>query len=132
MARMYFSFDGRTSDEFGILVEDHDFWKLPKRRLEFVQVPGRTGDLIIDDGSRENFEVTFQCHVEVESEDKASLLTQLDEWLNSPTGYRDLLIFIDGEYQKELSAIFVGEIALPNTDYFYSDFELIFSCTITR
>lgn len=132
MARMYFSFDGRTSDEFGILVEDHDFWKLPKRRLEFVQVPGRTGDLIIDDGSRENFTVIFQCHVEVESEDKAMLLAQLDEWLNGPKGYRDLLIFIDGEYQKDLNAIFVGEIALPNTDYFYSDFELEFNCTIIK
>ena len=130
MARMYFGFNGKTSEEFGILVEDHDFWKLPKKRLEFVQVPGRTGDLIIDDGSRENFTVTFQCHVEVDSEDKASLLAELNEWLNSPTGYSELSIFINDEHIKDLNAIFVGEIALPNTDYFYSDFELEFNCTI--
>lgn len=130
MARMYFGFNGKTSEEFGILVEDHDFWKLPKKRLEFVQVPGRTGDLIIDDGSRENFTVTFQCHVEVDSEDKATLLEELDEWLNGPTGYKELTIFIDGEQRKDLNAIFVGEISLPNTDYFYSDFELEFNCTL--
>lgn len=132
MARMYFSFDGKTSEEFGILVEDHDFWKLPKRRLEFVQVPGRTGDLIIDDGSRENFIVTFQCHVEVESDSKHLLLKQLDEWLNGSTGYKTLSIFINGEHCKDLNAIFVGEITLPNTDYFYSDFELEFNCTINE
>lgn len=127
---MYFIFNGKTSEEFNILVEDHDYWKLPKRRLEFVQVPGRTGDLIIDDGSRENFTVIFQCHVEVDSKDKASLLDELDEWLNGPTGYKELSIFIDGEKRKDLNAIFVGEITLPNTDYFYSDFELEFNCTI--
>lgn len=132
MARMYFSFNERTSDEFGILVEDHDSWKSPKRRLEFVQVPGRTGDLIIDDGSRENFTVVFQCHIEVDSEDKGLLLDELDEWLNGPTGYKDLIIFIDGKQRKTLKAIFTGEISLPNTDYFYSDFELEFNCTISE
>lgn len=132
MSRMYFSFDGKTSEEFGILVEDHDFWKLPKRRIEFIQVPGRTGDLIIDDGSRENFTVIFQCHIEIEPEDKTMLLYELDEWLNGPKGYRDLIIFIDDEYQKSLDAVFVGEITLPNTEYFYSDFELEFNCTISK
>ena len=132
MAKMYFSFNGITSEEFNILVEDHDSWKLPKKRLEFIQVPGRTGDLIIDDGSRENFTVIFQCHVEVDSEDKTSLLTELDEWLNGPTGYQELLIFIDGQPRKSLNAIFVGELSLPNTDYFYSDFELEFNCTISE
>ena len=130
MARMHFTFDGVSSEEFGILVEDHDFWKMPKKRLEFVQVPGRTGDLIIDDGSRENFTVTFKCHVEVESKDKGQLLLELNEWLNRPTGYKDLSIFINNNCYKTLRAIFVGEISLPNTDYFYSDFELEFNCTI--
>lgn len=130
MARMHFIFDGKSSDDFGILVEDHDFWKIPKKRFEFVQVPGRTGDLIIHDGSRENFTITFKCHVEVESKDKALLLDQLDEWLNSPNQYRNLSIFIDGKDCKYLMAVFVGEISLPNTDYFYSDFELEFNCTL--
>lgn len=132
MARMFFSFNNRTSDGFGILVEDHDSWKAPKRRLEFIQVPGRTGDLIIDDGSRENFTIIFKCHIEVESKDKASLLDELDEWLNGPTGYKDLIIYIDGQARKTFKAIFTGEISLPNTDYFYSDFELEFNCTISE
>ena len=127
---MYFEFDGISSEYYGILVEDHDYWKLPKRRLEFVQVPGRTGDLIIDEGSRENFTITFKCHVEVESEDKAVLLDQLDAWLNGAIGYKYLNIYIDGVRCKTLNAIFVGELSLPNTDYFYSDFELEFNCTI--
>lgn len=131
MARMFFSFDNRTSDGFGILVEDHDSWKVPKRRLEFIQVPGRTGDLIIDDGSRENFTIIFKCHVEVESKDKASLLDELDSWLNGSTEYKDLIIYIDGQPRKTFKAIFTGEISLPNTDYFYSDFELEFNCTIS-
>ena len=132
MARMFFSFDNRTSDGFGILVEDHDSWKVPKRRLEFIQVPGRTGDLIIDDGSRENFTIIFKCHVEVESKDKASLLDELDSWLNGSTEYKDLIIYIDGQPRKTFKAIFTGEISLPNTDYFYSDFELEFNCTISN
>ena len=129
---MFFSFDNRTSDGFGILVEDHDSWKVPKRRLEFIQVPGRTGDLIIDDGSRENFTIVFKCHVEVESKDKASLLDELDSWLNGSTEYKDLIIYIDGQPRKTFKAIFTGEISLPNTDYFYSDFELEFNCTISN
>ena len=131
MARMYFEFDAISSEEFGILVEDHDFWRVPKRRMEFVQVPGRTGDLIIQDGSRENFTVTFKCHVEVDSKDKAKLLQDLDEWLNGPNGYRPLNIIIDGKFCSYFMAIFVGEISLPNTDYFYSDFELEFNCKIS-
>lgn len=119
-----FTFNGVSSEEFGIIIEDSNIYTKARKRIEFIEVPGRTGDLIIYDNSRSNINLVLTCHIEVELADKPNLLAQLDEWLNGHEGYKDL-IFNNGIKHK---AVFTGELNLPTTESFYTDFELEFSC----
>lgn len=119
-----FTFNGITSDSFNILIEESNIYTKAKKRIEFIEVPGRTGDLIVYDNSRENITIVLNCHIEVELIDKPKLLNDLDNWLNGHEGYKEL-IFNNGISYK---AVFIGELNLPTTESFYTDFELEFSC----
>ena len=82
-----FTFNGVSSEDFGIIIEDSNIYTKARKKIEFIEVPGRTGDLIIYDNSRSNINLVLTCHIEVELADKPNLLTQLDEWLNGHEGY---------------------------------------------
>lgn len=119
-----FTFNGISSEIFNILVLESNHNTKPSKRIEFIEVPGRTGNLMIYDNSRENLEINIQCHVELDgNQNKGALLDDLDTWLNGEDGYLDL-IFNNG---KAFKAVFIGELYLPDTDFFYTDFELKFS-----
>ena len=119
-----FTFNGISSESFNILIEDSNIYSKGKKRIEFIQVPGRTGDLIIYDNSRKNITIELECSIEVDLKDKPQLLKDLDDWLNGPEGYKDL-IFNNGIKYK---GVFIGELNLPTTESFYTDFKLEFSC----
>ena len=61
-----FTFAGRSSREFGILVDEAgSFWNSPERDSEAVQGPGRNGDLIIDNGRWQNAPGQYVCGIGV-------------------------------------------------------------------
>ena len=119
-----FTFNGISSNSFNILIEDTNIYSKGKKRIEFIQVPGRTGDLLVYDNSRENIKIFLDCSIQVELEDKPQLLNRLDNWLNGHEGYKEL-VFSNGIKYK---AIFIGELNLPTTESFITDFTLEFSC----
>ena len=117
-----FRFNDRNSDDFGILIEESNHRSKAKKNIEFISIPGRTGDLIVCDGSRENLTITLSCHMEFDN-NKIYMLDLLDEWLNAEDGYK-VLEFNDG---MKFNAVFIGELSLPDDSFWYSDFELQFS-----
>ena len=61
-----FTFAGRSSREFGILInEAGSMWNSPERDSEAVQVPGRNGDLVIDNGRWQNTTGQYVCGIGV-------------------------------------------------------------------
>lgn len=117
-----FIFNDISSDDFGILVEESNHNIKQAKRIEFITVPGRTGDLIIYDNSRQNVELKLVCSMDI-TKNKADLLEEMDEWLNGSDGYK-YLVFNNGRVFK---AVFTGELYLPDTHFTYTDFELTFS-----
>ena len=89
---MEFTFNGISSREFNIKIKESNHLSIPKKKIELVEVQGRTDNLIIDEGCRDLDTKTYAL--------------RLDNWLNSTNGYQDL-IFNDGTILK---AIFVGQI----------------------
>ena len=49
---MYFTFNGTSSERYGLKVKNSNHLSRPAKKIESISVPGRTGNLIIDDGSR--------------------------------------------------------------------------------
>jgi phage-related protein len=103
---MEFTFNNKSSRDFNIKIKKSNHLSIPRRKLEFIEVQGRTDNLIIDEGSREMLDVEIEAYIDCRNEDTYSYALRLDEWLNSTNGYSNL-IFDDG---VELKAIFVGQI----------------------
>ena len=103
---MEFTFNGVSSRDFNIKVKQSNHLSIPRKKLEFIEVQGRTDNLIIDEGCREMLDIQLECFVDCRSENTRQYAMGLDNWLNSSAGYKELK-FDDGTILK---AIFVGQI----------------------
>ena len=103
---MEFTFNNMNSKWFNIKIKNSNHLSIPKRKLEFIEVQGRTDNLVIDENCREMLDIEIEAYIDCRDSDTSYYVNRLDEWLNSSVGYQDL-VFDDGTYLK---AIFVGQI----------------------
>ena len=55
-----FTYNGTTSSTYGIFIEHRPVMTFPKRVIESISVPGRSGNLLFDTGAYENVTLTYQ------------------------------------------------------------------------
>ena len=103
---MEFTFNGVSSRNFNIKVKNSNHLSIPRRKLEFVEVQGRTDNLIVDEGAREMLDIEIEAYIDCRDLNTKAYASMLDSWLNSTSNYSSLK-FDDG---TELKAIFVGQI----------------------
>ena len=103
---MIFTINNKTNKNFNFKVKSSNHLLRPKKRLEFISIPGRTGDLILDDNSRENFNLVIEGYIDGRKSSLKTLTEQLDSWLNSTAGYQNIT-FDDGTVLK---AVLISEI----------------------
>lgn len=82
-----FYFDGHACGEFNIICSNGGTYDAPERDVTVVEVPGRNGDLTIDNGRWRNMAVTFPCYVR---KGFAAMAPQIRAWLHGAAGYRRL------------------------------------------
>lgn len=58
--REYAVIDGKDSRDFGVYLIDGNVFDAPEADYEFVQIPGRTGDLTISHNRWKNIEITYK------------------------------------------------------------------------
>ena len=56
-------FDNVDSSDFGVYISGEGTYNAPERRGQKVQIPGRNGDLILDEGSYENIPVEYRAFI---------------------------------------------------------------------
>ena len=54
-----FTFNGISSADMGLIVENKDIYSLPARDISLVSVPGRNGDVIIDNNRWQNVTISY-------------------------------------------------------------------------
>lgn len=112
-------------EEFGITVDSSQTWVKPERDREFVHVPGRNGDLILDRGAWENVEIEYNCHID---DQFATRFEDFIKWLSGFNGYAEL----DDEHHPDVYRLATPELAeLEPTTTFTdrtADFTLVFNC----
>lgn len=54
-----FTFDGENSGDYGIYITGEAVYDAPIRVVDKISVPGRNGDILLDQGRFENIEVTY-------------------------------------------------------------------------
>lgn len=126
--RHYLYFAGKDSREFGIYISGSGTFNAPERDVEFVSVPGRSGDLTIDNGRFLNVTGTYPAFIHqnfTENAMKARL------WLQSLTGYQRLEDTYHPDYYR--MAVYRGpldfETRALNSG---ADFDLSFECKPQR
>lgn len=77
-----FYIDGESSADYGLLITGEAVYNAPAYDYEFVTIPGRSGDLILDNGRFENITVTYPCAVR-----DLSRMPAIRSWLMSKRGY---------------------------------------------
>ena len=103
---MEFAFNNKSSRDFNIKIKKSNHLSIPRKKLEFIEVQGRTDNLIIDEGSREMLDLEIEAFIDCRDLDTKAYALRLDNWLNNTNGYTDL-VFDDN---TTLKAIFVGQI----------------------
>lgn len=125
----YFVFNGKKSSDFNVWASGLNIFTTPRRNVERVSVPGRNGDLLIDDGTFENAEMLFKnCFIPNKFSEN---FTALSNYLSRQQGYKRLeLSWLPDEYRM---AAFNGDIeaSLKNWDG-KGSFDLAFDCKPQR
>ena len=103
---MIFTINSKTNKDFNFKVKSSNHLLRPRKRLEFISIPGRTGDLILDEGARENFNLVIEGYIDGRKSNLKTLTEQLDLWLNSSKGYQTIT-FNDGTVLK---GVLISEI----------------------
>lgn len=111
-------------DEWGIFVDSSQTWEKPTRDREFIHVPGRNGDLILDRGSWNNVEIVYNAHID---NNFSSTFEDFVEWVSFQRGYAMLVddkhpgVYRMAAIETEFD---VDTTFTTNT----ADFEIVFNC----
>lgn len=80
-------FNGKQSSDYGIVVENPPSYVFPKRRVESITVPGRNGNIIIDEGAYDNVTREYNIAAGHFWEERFTEIAQsISHWLNSAGG----------------------------------------------
>lgn len=126
-----FSFDNTSSRDFGVYITGSAVYNAPERDVEMVTVPGRNGNLVVDNGRFENIEVTYPAGIFAETEaDFAQAISDLRNYLCSKKGYCRL----SDEYNPDeyRLGIYKSGLEVEPSQLKAGEFELIFDCKPQR
>lgn len=120
--RDYFYYDGKSSVDFNTYIADATQFDSPQRDIEKIEIPGRNGDLTLDNGRYKNQEYKYKVYVdEMISESTEGLRS----WLTSTSGYRELKDTLHPD--EYYMARFTDEIRVEKSDrmgaYLYLRFD---------
>ena len=92
-------FNGKSSEELGVVIQTTPVYNYPEKDVTSTHVPGRNGDLIIDTGSYKNVSRSYSLALEYPKDttfvDNAQELMQ---WLKTAVGYSRL----EDDYDPEV------------------------------
>jgi len=101
MMRGSITWNGVSSEQFGVYVEKYPSYAKPVRKMQKYNVPGRSGDIIIAQDAWEN--ITQQYDIifgQAEEHSATEIYHQIAAWLTGPSDYCELTDSFDpGHYR---------------------------------
>jgi phage-related protein len=128
ITKHYFVFDGVRSTDFGVWISGSGTYNAPARDLETVTIPGRNGDLHIDNGRYFNVEVVYPAFISKGFRDNVDAFRA---FLSSRYGYCRL----EDTYHPDefrMAAFHNGFTATPTARNLAGAFDLSFDCKPQR
>lgn len=119
-------FGGRATTS--LVIERYPARPVPARRYTVEQIPGRSGDLLFDDGAYDNVEQVYEVYIR-KGENAASFqkaCNEVAEMLLKPSGYQKLMDPFDPDVYR--MAYFAGPTNIANILNQFGRAELVFNC----
>lgn len=125
-------FDDINSLDYGIYITGEAVYNSPERDVEVVSVPGRNGDILIDNGRYNNIEVTYRAGCFGANQDEfAQKIKAFRAVLASKKGYQRITdTYNPNEYRM---GTFIKSIEVSKESYDrVGEFDIIFDCKPQR
>lgn len=126
MAKKTFTLDNKSSADFGLFINGRGVYDSPEPDLEYLSVPGRSGDLIYDNKRFRNIEIVYPACFMLDN--FKTNFKAVQAWILSHKGYFRLTDDYLPDYFRMASisrAISLDEI---NWVYDAGSFDLTFNC----
>ena len=123
-------FNGIPSTNYGIHVETPPVYATPERDYEVVHIPGRNGDLVIDNGSYKNVTRKYSISVGEIDGNFTTLAAGVSEWLHSASGYARLEDSYESNYFR--LAYYVADAEMENLFHQAGKMLIEFNCKPAR
>lgn len=81
------TFNGISSESLGIKVWTFPSYEVPEREVTFVHIPGRNGDLAIDQNAYKNVTRSYSVSLYDKNKTFTELANTIATWLHSGSGY---------------------------------------------
>lgn len=123
----YIIWNGISSEEFdGLLIKKIPALDRPRRKRDVYSVPGRNGDVIFEQDAFEDYELEYQLFLysEESGTENAERITEIAEWLLSPSGYTKFQDSYDPDYVRY--AYIVDDISITNALQQYGTVKITF------
>lgn len=103
-----FTYGTISSTSFNFIIVKNDNLKGFENDIEVVEVPGRTGDLLIDNQRKKNKEINIEAYADLDGLGSAEeVAPKIEEWLCGEVTYKPLIFSND---LNKYEAFVVGEI----------------------
>lgn len=122
-----FTYDGKPSSDYGTFIAKSNMFDAPERDYESVVIPGKSGELTLDNGRYRNFIGTIEAYVPRRMQGN---VPGLRGYLGSKTGYHR---YTDNMHPEEYRmARFVGGFVVSESDRVSAALTLTFDCMPQR
>ena len=123
-------YNGKSSQDYSILVEHPPGYEYPEKDLEITHVPGRNGDVVYDTGSYQNVDRPYEIAFPAIKERYEDVANRVSEWLHSARTYARLEDSYEPEYYR--LAIYKESNALENILRGAGRTTILFNCKPQR
>ena len=126
------TFDGINSLDYGVYITGEAVYNTPERDVESIEIPGRSGDYLQDNGRWKNVEVTYKAGVFGDDQSEfASKIRNYRNALASRIGYKRITdTYNPNEYRL---GAFVKPVEVePKSMSRTGEFDIIFNCKPQR
>lgn len=128
------TFGGIDSATYGVYITGEAVYNSPARSVETVNVPGRNGAILLDNGYFENIEVTYPAGIP--GTDQSDFATKISDFRNavlSQVGYQRLTDeYNPNEYRMATYISGLEVEAVEGQQGTVGEFELVFNCKPQR
>ena len=122
----YFVYGGTSSASFNFIITENDNLNGFENDFELIEIPGRSGDLLINNNRKKNKEINIEAYADIEGLGDANTVAKnIKQWLQGEVKYKTLTFSND---LIEYEAIVKGPIEIVEEVEGLLNINFKFSC----